>query len=247
MIKKIIVFCLLILSAVNLVSIAIPQLKGRINDYAGILTKQEEKNLENILYTNELKTSSEIALLIIPTLEGDNLESFAMKVVEKWKLGKDKQDNGALLLIVMDDRKVRLEVGNGLDPILTDIISGFIIRDYIVENFKSGDYYTGINYGLKAITGIISEEFTIDPEELEKYRKSVEKNNKSNRISLVALLFVISLIFGLFRGRRRGSIIPFIIFGSMRNRSGSGFSGGGFRRFSGGGGSFGGGGASGGW
>ena len=167
-------------------------------------------------------------------------------MLEKWKLGKAKQDNGALLLVVVNDRKIRLEVGYGLEPVLTDITSGFIIRDYIVEHFKSGDYYTGIHYGLKAITGIISKEFSIDPEELEKYRKSVEKNNKSNKIQPVALLFVISLIFGLFRGRRRGSIIPFLIFGSMSNRSGRGFSGGGFGGFSGGG-SLGGGGASGGW
>lgn len=214
------------------------------------MTRQQEKNLENILYTNEVKTSSEIALLTIPSLKGDNIENFSIKVVEKWKLGKAKHDNGVLLLVVVNDRKVRLEVGYGLESVLTDITSGFIIRDYIVEHFKRGDYYTGINYGLKAVTGIISKEITIDPVELERYRKSVEKNNQGNKIPPIALFFIISMVFGLFRGgrgRRRGSILPFLLLGGMSNRSGSGFSSGGFGGFSGGGGSFGGGGSSGGW
>ena len=226
----------------------VPKLKGRINDYAGILNSSEESQLESVLRNMQAKTSSQVVLLTIPSLEGENLEDYSIRVVEKWQIGQKEYDNGALLLIALAEKKVRIEVGYGLEHILTDLKSDYIIRNLIVSEFKRGSFYKGISNGLLAMTGLISKEFEISDEELAEFQKTKRKS-KTTQIPFGLIIFVIMILLGSSRRRgRRGSLLPMIFLGSMlggSGRSGGGF--GGFGGFSGGGGSFGGGGASGGW
>ena len=229
----------------GLVGLEVPDLKGRVTDNANILNSDQELDIALDLQAAEQKTSAQVALLIIPTLAGENLEDFSMRVAEKWKLGQADRDNGALILIALKEKKIRIEVGYGLESIITDLKSGYIIRNEFVPHFKKERFYQGIKQGVNAITGLITKEYQISRTELAKYRKQRQGAN-SSQFPFGFIVFIIFGILSLFGRRRRGLLLPFLFFGGRGGRGGGfgGFSGGGF---SGGGGGFGGGGASGGW
>ncbi len=126
---------------------------GFVNDFAGMLTGEERVMLESKLAAFEKETSNELAVVTIPNLGGDTVENYAVKLFEEWKIGKAKKDNGVLLLVSRDDRKVRIEVGYGLEGALTDAQSYWIIHDVITPNFKEGKYYAGLD---GAATNIIA-------------------------------------------------------------------------------------------
>ncbi len=146
----------------------VPFLAGRVNDEAGILSPQTVTSLNTLLRTFEDSTSNQIVVLTINTLEGTNLEEYSMKVVETWKLGQKGRDNGVLLLVVKDDRKVRIEVGYGLEGVLTDAICGSIIQRVILPGFRNGNYDGGVTAGIlsimSAIGGTYKAEQTSDAE-----------------------------------------------------------------------------------
>jgi uncharacterized protein len=231
-------------------AVQLPDLKMMVNDNAGVLNSNQERELESLLRSLESSTSAELAILIVTNLSGMSLEEYSMRVAEKWQLGKQDRDNGILLLVSINDRKVRLEVGYGLEDIVTDAKSSYIINQLIVPEFRKGDYYSGIRAGLQAAAGLVNNSYEITAEELEEYQRSEERSRKSGGMPLGLMIFI---LFLLFSGRRgKGGILPWLLLGSMMGgRGGSGRSGGfgsgGFGGFSGGGGSFGGGGASGGW
>lgn len=133
----------------------VPFLSARVNDYAGILSPQTVMDLENQLKDHEIKTSNQVAVLTVSSLEGGSLEEFSLRVAESWRLGQKEKDNGALLLIAKEDRKLRIEVGDGLEGVLTDARSSQIIRHEIVPHFKNGDYDGGVRAGVAAILGTI--------------------------------------------------------------------------------------------
>ena len=189
-------------------------------------------------------------LVVIPSLEGDVIEDYSIRLAEKWKIGQKGLDNGAILVVAMKERQLRIEVGYGLEPMLTDLKTGYIIRELIVPKFKKGDYYGGIYDGLNAVTGIVNKDFEISPEELARYNKQRKKSGKSSipfGFWIFVLIIVINLIKGGGRGGRgTGGRSGGIFFGGGGfGGGGSSFGGGG--GFSGGGGSFGGGGSSGSW
>lgn len=246
---KKILFLLTIFVTIQLFALEVPKLRKRVNDNADILTPYQEMELEQKLQTVEAKTSSQIAVLTINSLQGENLEDYSMRVAEQWKLGQQEFDNGALLLIALKEKKIRIEVGYGLESIITDLKSGYIIRNSIVPPFKEGNYFKGISAGSIAISGLITEEFEITDEQLQKYQTQ-QKENKKIHLPFGLIVFLFMIIFGGFGRRRRGGLFTALFLGSMlggSGRSSSGFGGGGFGGFSGGGGGFGGGGASGGW
>ncbi|MDO9578889.1 MAG: TPM domain-containing protein [Candidatus Cloacimonadales bacterium] len=246
--KKLITLLLLIILISQLAALKVPQLKGHINDYGSVLSQQEKNDLENYLIRFEQASSIQIALLTIKSLEGENLEDYSMRVADAWKLGQKDKDNGVLLLIAMQEKKLRIEVGYGLEGNLTDAKSGYIIRNYIVPGFKSGDFYKGISAGIGAITGVLSDELNITDEQIAESRQK-EESGKS-QIPAGLIIFFLMILFSSFGRKRRGGLLPFLFLGSMLGGSGSHRSGGsfgGFGGFSGGGGGFGGGGASGGW
>jgi uncharacterized protein len=129
----------------------VPLLSGRVTDNAGILSAETVSRLTALLKAHEDSTSNQVAVLTIASLDGEALESYSMRVAETWKLGRKEHDNGVLLLVVRDDRKVRIEVGRGLEGNLPDITCGLIIRKVIVPRFRDGDYDAGVNAGVDAI------------------------------------------------------------------------------------------------
>lgn len=143
-----------------LLALEVPQIKGRVNDYAGILAPATARQLEAVLQSFEEAESTQIVLLTVPSLDGASLEDFSLRVVEAWKPGQSKLDNGALLLIAKNDRKLRIEVGYGLEGRLTDLVSGRIIRDIITPRFKEGNFDQGVIDGISAMMAAVKGEFT---------------------------------------------------------------------------------------
>lgn len=140
-------------------ALEVPELRARVNDYAGMLSSGTIAQLEANLQHLEKEDSTQIVVLTIPSLEGDNLESFSLKVVETWQLGQKSFDNGALLLIAQQDRKMRIEVGYGLEGVLTDLTAGRIIRDIITPKFKGGNFDSGVSNGVSAMIATVKGEF----------------------------------------------------------------------------------------
>ncbi|MCZ7583680.1 MAG: TPM domain-containing protein [Deltaproteobacteria bacterium] len=215
--------------------VKVPALKGRVNDYAGLLDARQTAQLENALAAFENETSNQVVLLTVPSLEGEAIEEFSMRAAEAWKLGQKGKDNGVLLTVAPNDRQVRIEVGYGLEGALTDLESSRIVRYAILPAFKEGNYYAGIAAGLDGIMKATVGEFQA-PQRDKAYGRKTH--------SVISTVFSI-LFFLLLISTRTGR---FLLFTSMMfGGRGGGFRGGGGGGFSGGGGGFGGGGASGRW
>ncbi|PIW70854.1 MAG: hypothetical protein COW08_00085 [Ignavibacteriales bacterium CG12_big_fil_rev_8_21_14_0_65_30_8] len=215
----------------------IPTLKYWANDYTNTLNSSELNILNRDLKIFEDSTSNQVVFLMINTLNNYPLEYYTIDVVEKNKIGTKKNDNGVLFFVAKDDKKLRIEVGYGLEGALPDALASSIIRNIITPYFKQGDYFNGIYKGLSAIISAVKGEYKALPK---------SKKNKKNVFSTIfTILFIIIFFSSFFRrkGRGRNTIFWGGGFGSGGNFGG----GGGFRGFSGGGGSFGGGGSSGSW
>ena len=248
---------IVVLTATGMGALEVPPLSGRINDNAGILSPSKENELERYLAGVENATGVQIGLLTIPSLEGDSLESYSLRVAERWGLGRSGNDDGAILLVAMEERKIRIEVGYGLEAVLTDATSGYIIREAIVPNFKSGDFEAGVAGGLQAMGGAVTGNEPIAPEDI---RQSESRRNDGVPVPVFLIVFIVIFILtrmgGYRRYRRRGISPASALFMGMflgnatrsgRRGMGSSYGGGFGGGFSGGGGGFGGGGASGGW
>jgi uncharacterized protein len=226
---------------------AIPELWGtRIHDEAGVLSSGFVNQLEHSLKSGEDSTSNQIAVLVIPTLNDYPVEEYALQVAEKWKLGQQGKDNGVLLLVVINDRKIRIEVGYGLEGVLPDALANQIIRNEMAPYFRQQNYEAGIAAGTAAIQRAIAGEYTAEAQPI---RRKKGKGSILPFLFILALLIIISRIRG-GGGRRGGGWSAGSGWygggfgGGFGSRGGGGFGGGGF---SGGGGGFGGGGSSGSW
>jgi len=135
-----------------------PNYSAYVNDYAGVLQSGSKMQTEDLIAKVEKETSSEIAVAIVSSLEGISVEEYAVTLFEKWGVGKKKEDNGALLLVAIEDRKLRIEVGYGLEGTITDLEAGNIIDNVIVPKFKQNDYSTGVYDGVVAIANQIYAE-----------------------------------------------------------------------------------------
>ena len=239
------------------VELAVPKNDGWVTDLAGMLTPAQERELETLMESYKQGTTHEIALLTIPSLEGDDLEGFALRVGRAWGIGGKEKNNGALLLVSKADRKIRIEVGRGLEGNLTDSISGRIIRDVIAPEFKQGRFAAGLKAGIIAIHEAIGGNYGKIPDRVREGFASVAL------VLLVVSMLVAMIIVRIFSGggggtyRRRRGLGPIFWglggpriggggFGGFGGGGGGGGSFGGFSGFGGGGG-FSGGGASGGW
>ncbi len=220
----------------------VPQLEQWANDLTNTLSSSELNTLDANLKTYQDSTSNQLVFLMIPTLNDYPLEYYSMDVAEKNKIGTKEHDNGLLFLVVKNDKKMRIEVGYGLEGVLPDALCSSIIRNVVAPHFKRNEYYAGIADGLNAMISAIAGEYKAD--------KNINDRNRDKGFSGIGtLMFIIFvIIMSLLRGGRRGG--GFIFFpGGFGGGSGGSFGGGGggFGGFSGGGGGFGGGGASGGW
>ncbi len=148
-------FLALLAIAAAVAALEVPYLAGRVNDVAGLLSPQAAQQLESRLEQLEQATGAQVAVLTLPSLEDDSLEDFSIRVVETWKLGRKGIDDGVLLLVSRDDRKVRIEVGYGLEPTLTDARSRRIISNLLVPRFREADFDGGITAAVEAIDATI--------------------------------------------------------------------------------------------
>lgn len=139
----------------SIFSLEVPFLSGRVVDEVGILSDEMKISIENKLKEHEKQTSNQVVVLIIPSLEEEILEEYSLKVASTWKLGQKGKDNGVLLLIAKNDRKLRIEVGYGLEGTLTDVLCSRIIRNEITPSFKQGNFSLGVERGVDAIIGSI--------------------------------------------------------------------------------------------
>jgi len=228
---------LLLAAGSALAAPAIPKAHGYVNDYAGLLSPAVKGQLENFLAGFQRSDSTQIAVLTVPALAGEDLEGFSVRVAQAWGIGQQGKDNGALLLVAKEERAVRIEVGYGLEDRLTDLLAGRIVDQEIVPRFKAGDFDGGISAGVQAMAAAVRGAYHGDP----------SGQRKQERVPFGALLWLLFLGPGLLRlfagGHQRGGRRGGFYMGGGGFGGGSG--GGGFGGFGGGG--FGGGGASGRW
>jgi uncharacterized protein len=149
--RLLIALLITLIPAVETLALDIPRLQARVTDLAGVLATDQVAQIEAKLRNLEETDSTQIAVLIIPSLEGESPEDYSERVATAWRLGQKGRDNGALLLIAMKERKIRIEVGYGLEPTLTDARSRRIIQDEIAPAFIQGDFYRGIDSGVTAL------------------------------------------------------------------------------------------------
>ncbi|HEX7791113.1 MAG TPA: YgcG family protein [Afipia sp.] len=149
---------------VALADVAVPPLTGRVVDLTATLSADQAATLEQKLKAFEDRKGSQLAVLIVPTTQPETIEQYSLRVVEQWKLGRKKVDDGALLLIAKNDRKLRIEVGYGLEGVLNDATSKRIIDEIITPKFRSGDFAGGISDGADRILKIIDGEPLPAPE-----------------------------------------------------------------------------------
>lgn len=248
-----------------------PPLTGRVVDQASLLSPDQEAQLTERLAVLEQASSRQLVVATIASLEDYPIEDYGYRLGRHWKIGQEGANNGLILLVAPNERKVRIEVGYGLEGIMTDALSSRIINNDILPRFREGDYSGGIGAGANAII----EQLQAAPEEAERRTlEAVQAETRSSRddfASYVPLIVVLVFIFIILsamrpglrgsRYRRRRGVGPIVIWGpgtgsglgdsswggSSWGGGGWGGGGGGFGGFSGGGGSFGGGGASGGW
>lgn len=254
--------------------VAIPALKARVTDLTQTLSAEQQGQLEAKLSAFEQQSGSQIAVLIVASTQPEDIAQYSIRVADAWKLGREKPDDGLLILVAKDDHKMRIEVGYGLEGAIPDLTAKRIITEFMAPSFKQGDFYGGINNALDKLIALISGEQLPAP------NKQSSDNLRFENI-LPILLFgglilggILRAMFGNFFGGALnggaigvlawllgGGIFAAILFGviaflftligpvGLSQMGGGGFGGGrsGGGGFSGGGGGFGGGGASGNW
>ena len=243
------VFSIIQVSAQEHTILEKPKLETSIYDKAGLLSPTEKSYLEQKLINYADSTSTQIVVSTVTSLNGENINLYAAEQAHKWGIGQADKDNGVLFLIAKDDRKMAIQVGYGLEHLLTDALSRRIIEVVVAPFFKQGDYFSGIDAGTTSMIEVLSGEY-----------KNEEQNSASGIAPFIIFLILFILVFiilsranknsgGGGKAYRSSGTGPIILGGSGRSSGGFGggsFGGGGFSGGFGGGG-FGGGGASGGW
>lgn len=244
-------------------------LTGRVVDAAGIIDPSQLQQLTQKLADFEAKSSDQVVVVTVPSLNGEDIESYSNRLFRAWALGQKQENNGVLLVVAPNDRKVRIEVGYGLEGTMTDALSSVIINGTIIPEFRSGNYSEGIVQGVDGILSVLSG----DAAELAaRAKRNVQTSSGSDDIDWVFVIFIIFWAVIFFGGFGMAILTPIfgrkigpgkyrwlgmvVDFNSRGGSGGGGFSGGGGGwssggrgggGFSGGGGSSGGGGASGSW
>lgn len=266
-------FLLLLFALSAWAQIAVPELSRRVTDLSGTLSAGQVAALENRLAAFETQKGSQIAVLVVPTTQPEDIAQFGIRVAEQWKIGREKIDDGVILIVARDDRKLRLEVGYGLEGAIPDAIAKRVIAETITPYFKAGDYYGGIDAGVQQLMRLIEGEPLPAPS------ASKKGADDSPFILLIVGGIVAGWLLSMLMSRPAAGgiaalgsgvvgamllgLTPVVLFiavfvfagvatgfrhgGGWSSGGGGGFGGGGGGSWGGGGGGFGGGGASGSW
>ena len=186
--------------------VAVPPLTGRVVDQTGTLSAADIAGLTQTLKAFELRKGSQIAVLIVPTTEPETIEQYSIRVAEAWKIGRKKIDDGALLVIAKNDRKLRIEVGYGLEGALTDVTARRIISEIITPKFHDGDFAGGVSAGVNRIIGVIDGEPLPAPEPQQSFGGGQDRFD---------LMFNPLILFGIFVGGAFLRTILGRLFGSL--------------------------------
>lgn len=270
-------FLLALFAHVAHAEVAVPPLQARVTDLTQTLTPAQQSELEQTLQAFEARKGSQIAVLIVPTTQPEEIEQYAIRVAEAWKLGRKGIDDGALLLVAKDDRALRIEVGYGLEGVIPDAVAKRVVAEVIVPYLKQGDFYGGIQAGVGRLIRLVDGEPLPPPRQKDISWAGIEGLLPMAFIAVFVVGGVLRAIFGRFVGASiaagviaagfwlmLGSLVLagiaalvgflFVLAGGGRGMGrGMGYGGrGGFGGgigggFGGGGGGFGGGGASGRW
>ena len=227
---------------------AAPNPPRLVNDFANMLTEAEAQALESKLVAFDDSTSSQIAIVTVNTINGYDVSDYAFRLAEDWGIGQQGKNNGILILVALDDRKMFIATGYGVEASVPDVVAFRIVDRILKPNFRNEDYYQGLDEATNRLMGLISGEFEAEPE---------ESGKSGFMFFMILLLFIVVIIIisrrgggkGGNRGRGGGFFPPIVTLGNPY-RSGSSwgdFSGGGGSFGGFGGGSFGGGGAGGSW
>jgi uncharacterized protein len=192
-------------------ALTVPPLQGRVNDYAKMLSPAAVQHLDRVLQDLETSDSTQIVVLTIPSLEGDSLEDFSIRVAEQWRIGQKNLDNGAILLIAKAERKLRIEVGYGLEGRLTDLMAGRIIANVIVPRFKDGQIDQGVLDGVQAMVGVVKGEFSAS--EAPSGNRGQGPRSDNGVFGLILAFFILNVLGRLRRslGAVAGAVIVPII------------------------------------
>ena len=187
---RLMVVVAMMFAALSAWALDVPPLTGRVVDLAHVLPAETAAALTGQLEAHETKTGNQVAVLILSSLEGESVEEYSHRVATTWRLGQKGTDNGALLLIALKERKLRIEVGYGLEGTLTDLRSAHIIRNEIVPRFRAGDIPSGIQAGVEAILKTIEGTYSAPEPRIPSY-------SADETISRVVIAVVVGLVFGL--------------------------------------------------
>jgi uncharacterized protein len=229
-----------------------PPLNGqRVVDNAHVLSAQTQADLTSKLAALEQKTGDQVVVVTLPDLQGMDIQDYGYQLGRAWGIGQKGKDNGLLFIIAPTLHKVRIEVGYGLEPVMTDAMSSVILQTQVLPQFRAGDY----NGGVEAGTDAIVQQLGLDPATAKANVQAAEQRPATPPLRIPVFLIIMIVFFivsAVMRGGRGGGGLlwaaPFLFMGGGGYRGGDMGGGGGFGGgFSGGGGSFGGGGASGGW
>ncbi|MGA7713878.1 MAG: TPM domain-containing protein [Rhizomicrobium sp.] len=220
-----------------------PPLSGRVVDDAGILPQDVQDQLTALLAEHEQQTGHQVVVATIKSLEGNDIAQYGYQLGRAWGIGQKGKNTGAIIIVAPNERKVRIEVGYGLEGALTDAQSKLIIENTILPYFKKGDYGSGVLAGTVQVLQVLGGKPS-NLDQLPQPQPDVQQSGHHGGIPIFLIVIILWVVFGRF-------FWPLLFLGGMMGGRGGGFGGGGFGGggggFSGGGGSFGGGGASGSW
>jgi uncharacterized protein len=211
-------FAALLASSLSVTALAldVPKLGGRVNDYANLISPAAEARIDLTLATLEQDEGAQVVVLTIDSLDGEQLEEYSLRVAETWKLGRAEQDDGALLLIAKNDRKMRIEVGYGLEPVLTDVMSRRVLDQVLRPRFRAGDFDGGVERAVDAVDGLIRGTSTLPPPR----QSDVQSDLPPRMFGVLWLLFLVPFVWVVigtnpFQWFLYLFLIPFVFVGGL--------------------------------
>lgn len=192
-------------------AVAVPPLKARVTDLTGTLTREQVVALEQELAVFEARKGAQIAVLLVPTTSPETIEQYGIRVADQWKLGREGIDDGALLLVALKDRELRIEVGYGLEGVIPDAVAKRVVAEVIVPFFKQGDYYGGIRAGVNRLMRLIDGELLPPPAARDPGWSGVEQALPFAFIAVFALGGILRALFGRLLGALAAGGIAIVV------------------------------------